>query len=49
MKGLVDMRAVEYFKWMFSIFYLIAEKIITPPKQKQIKGGSFNAPRITMK
>jgi len=49
MKGLVCMRAVEYFKWMFNLFCLIAEKIIMPPKHKQITGSSFNAPKITMK
>lgn len=42
------MKVMEYFKWMFSLFYLIAEKMLIPPQQKRIEGGSVVPLRLTM-
>jgi len=43
------MKVIEYFKWMFSLFYLIAEKMLIPPQQKRIERGNSVPLRLTMR
>lgn len=41
------MRAIEYFKRLFSIFYLYAAGIIIEDTKKRIEGGSVVPLKIT--